>query len=77
MNDKGLEIMLMALFGVAGLVLLIAAFVAPYLAHDRVLAVIGGSLGVGFAVSQAVRLRRLSHHAEATVPVEARHGEPR
>jgi hypothetical protein len=77
MNDKGLELVLITLFGGAGLVLLVASFVLPYLASDRLLAVIGGALGVGFAVLQVVRRRRLRRRAGSSVPVEARAGESR
>jgi hypothetical protein len=80
MNDNGhtgLELVLMTLFGGAGLVLLVAGFVLPYMASDRVLAVIGAALGIGFAVFQGVRLRRSHRRDDAAVPVEAPAGEPR
>jgi hypothetical protein len=66
MNNKGLELILMTLFGGAGLVLLVAGFTLPYLAADRVMAAIGGALGVGFTVVQAFRL---VHGRRAAVPV--------
>lgn len=70
MNDRGLEMVLIALFGGAGLILLVAALVLPYLSSDRVLAVIGASLGLGFAILRSLRLRRSQHrHAPATVDV--------
>jgi hypothetical protein len=76
MNDKGLELVLMVLFGGAGLILLIAGFALPYLATDRVLAVLGGALGLGFAAVQAVRLFR-HRHAGDTAEVRVPAGEPR
>ena len=74
MNNRGLEIVLMLLFGGAGLVLLVAGLELPYLAADRVIAIIGGGLGIGFAALQGFRLLR-SRHRAAPVPVEIRHGE--
>lgn len=72
MNDRELEPVLMVLFGAAGLILLVASFVQPYGPADRVVAAIGGVLGIGFAVVQAIRLRRRSRrHDDASVPVEA------
>jgi hypothetical protein len=77
MKDKGLELVLMILFGGAGLVLLVAGLLLPYMASDRVLAAIGGALGIGFALTQALRLRRLHRREDASVPVEVPAGEPR
>jgi len=76
MNENGLDMVLMVLFGGAGLVLLVAGFILPYMASDRVLAAIGGALGIGFAVFQAVRHHRLHQREDASVPVEVPAGEP-
>jgi hypothetical protein len=75
MNNKGLEIVLMVLFGGAGLILLIAGFELAYLAADRVIAIIGAALGIGFAAVQGFRLFRQRHTEPAAV--EVRSGETR
>jgi len=74
MNNKGLEIVLMLLFGGAGLVLLVAGLELAYLAADRVVAIIGAALGIGFAVMQGFRLFRQHRHA-GPATVEVRSGE--
>ncbi|MCJ7605732.1 MAG: hypothetical protein MUO19_06835 [Dehalococcoidales bacterium] len=71
MNDKSLDILLMIVFGLAGLVLLAAAWVMPGLQLDRVTATIGGAIGIGFAAIRWFMLHR-EHpdHPEKSVPVE-------
>ena len=76
MNNRGLEIVLMVLFGGAGLVLLVAALELAYLAADRAIAIIGAALGIGFAAVQGFRLFRQHRHAEPAV-VEVRSGDAR
>lgn len=58
MKDKSLDIGLMVIFGVAGFALLAAAWIVPDLQPDRLLATIGGGIGISFAI---VRWRRLNH----------------
>ncbi len=73
MKDKSLEIVLIIIFGLAGLVLLAATWVMPELQLDRVTATIGGAIGVGFAVIRwRMFHRESSDRAEKSVPVGVR-----
>jgi hypothetical protein len=72
MNDKGLTIWLMIVFGAAGLALLVCAWTMPYLASARLLATIGGVIGVGIAAVRGLSVfhsRRLPPEAPAIVEV--------
>lgn len=72
MNDKGLTIWLMIVFGAAGLALIVGSWTMSYLASDRLFATIGGVIGVGFAVFRGLALfhaRRLPHRAPAAMEV--------
>ena len=71
MNDSSLAIMLMVCFGLAGLVLLVAGWLMPYLASERVFVTIGGGGGVGFAAVRGLLLRRRRSAAAKPLPVKA------
>lgn len=73
MNDKSLVIGLITIFGLAGLALLVAAWVMPELQPDRVTATIGGVIGIGFAVIRWLMLRRERPDLmEKSVPAKVR-----
>ena len=78
MNDKGLAIALTILFGCAGLVLLVAGWIMPHLASDRVLTTLGGLTGLGFAAFRGRTLLQARQDRDAaSATVEVRTAERR
>ena len=73
MNDKSRGIGIIIIFGMAGLILLVAAWVMPELQSERVMATVGGVIGIGFAAIRGYMLRQETpRRREESIPVEIR-----
>jgi hypothetical protein len=69
--DKSMGILLMVIFGVAGVTAAALAWFCPALHLDRFEATLAGLIGVGFAVFQAFRFGYSGREDAVPVPVEA------
>ena len=65
MRDKSLGIFLVVLFGIAGITVLMLAWVQPIPASERILATLIGSSGLFVALVRVLLLRSLRDRADA------------
>jgi len=59
MIDRGLEKLLMVIFGVGGIVIFVYVLAQPMLAHERVSAIIIGSMGLFWVLIRVLLLRSM------------------
>ena len=65
MRDKSLDILLMVLFGIAGITILMLAWLQPMPGLERILTTFIGIFGLGVALSRAPLLKAAKPRAEA------------
>ncbi len=63
MDNKSLGMLLIILFGIPGAVVITLAWFWPGLHIDKILATLGGMVGMGIALAQGLRLRRCARVA--------------
>lgn len=56
MKDKGLDILLMAVFGVGGIAILLLAFALPMPLSERIPTILVGSIGIVWVLVRVVTL---------------------
>ena len=73
MRDVALDIFLMVFFGMAGMAVLILAWMQPMAVSERILSTSVGSIGLLVALIRALMFKPMrTRTCAATVPVEAR-----
>ena len=71
MNDRAMNITLVAMFGLSGLAMILVAWLQPSLVSQRVMAFCVGSVGLLVAMLRALTLKREGADDINTVPVRA------
>lgn len=70
-RDRSLSMLLMALFGISGTLILVFTWLQPMPGMERVLSTVLGAIGLGVAVSRIPRLKfSKAGTGEEEVPVE-------
>jgi hypothetical protein len=62
-REKGLDILLVAVFGMGGIAILLLALVLPMAASERILTILVGLIGLTWALVRAVSLVSKQIHA--------------
>jgi len=65
MGDKSLGILLMSLFGIAGVTILMLAWLQPMPGLERILTTFIGIFGIGVALSRVPLLKSVKPRADA------------